>query len=61
MKDRKPNRLKGYDYTQDGYYYVTTCVKNRKNYFGEIINDEMIIAISSEKDMEEFDRIIDRI
>lgn len=35
MKNRKRNRLIEYDYSSDGYYFITTCVKNRKNYFGE--------------------------
>ena len=26
---RKPNRLKGYDYSQNGAYFITICVKNR--------------------------------
>lgn len=43
MKNRKTNRLKGYDYSQDGFYFITTCVKNRRNYFGEIINNEIIL------------------
>lgn len=27
---RKPNRLKEYDYSQNGAYFVTMCVKNRQ-------------------------------
>ena len=34
------NRLAGYDYGQNGFYFVTICTKNREHYFGEIINDE---------------------
>jgi hypothetical protein len=30
------NRLQGYDYGANGYYYVTICTKNRVHYFGEI-------------------------
>ena len=26
---RKPNRLKGYDYRQKGYYFITICTKDR--------------------------------
>ncbi|MCK5122577.1 MAG: transposase [Candidatus Pacebacteria bacterium] len=36
-------RLKDYDYSQDGYYFVTICVKNKTEYFGEIINGKMIL------------------
>jgi len=38
---RKPNRLKNYDYSQSGSYFVTICTKNNECLFGEIINGEM--------------------
>ena len=43
FKSRKQNRLNNYDYSSNGYYYVTICVYNREYIFGEIINDEMIL------------------
>lgn len=30
------NRLKSFDYSSPGYYFVTICTKEQKNYFGEI-------------------------
>jgi len=42
-RKRKINRLQNYDYSQNGYYFVTICEKNRKEFFGEITNDEMIL------------------
>jgi len=39
---RKSIRLKGYDYSQEGLYFITICVKNRKCLFGNIVDDEMI-------------------
>jgi len=41
MKDRKLNRLKAYDYSKSGYYFVTICVHNRMEWFGEVENEEM--------------------
>ena len=41
---RKHIRLKNYDYSLTGYYYVTICSKNRKNIFGEIINNKNIVG-----------------
>ena len=38
---RKSNRLKGYDYSDPGYYFVTLCAKNRKYFFGEISEKRM--------------------
>jgi len=43
MKNRKNNRLKEYDYSNTGWYFVTICTHNKINYFGEIINGEMIL------------------
>lgn len=43
LHNRKPNRLKGYDYSQQGYYFVTICTKNMIEYFGTIHNNNMII------------------
>ena len=40
---RKPLRLKNYDYSQNWFYFVTICTKARENHFGEIINWEMIL------------------
>ncbi len=31
LPKRKPTRLKDYDYSQDGYYFITVCTQNRKN------------------------------
>jgi REP element-mobilizing transposase RayT len=33
---RKPNRLKGYDYSRNGAYFVTICTKNREKLFGSV-------------------------
>ncbi|MCK4693314.1 MAG: hypothetical protein KAT23_06765, partial [Anaerolineales bacterium] len=34
-------RLKGYDYSQPGAYFITICTRNRKYLFGQVINGEM--------------------
>jgi putative transposase len=36
MKDRKANRLKGYDYSRDNLYFVTSCVKDMVCCFGVV-------------------------
>jgi REP element-mobilizing transposase RayT len=33
--------MKGYNYSLDGMYFITICVKNRKEYFGRIKNNKM--------------------
>ena len=39
--ERKNPRLKDYDYTLSGYYFITICTKEKKHYFGEIANEIM--------------------
>ena len=34
LPDRKLHRLKNYDYSQNGYYHITICTKNRQNLLG---------------------------
>ena len=37
-------RLKNWDYGSNGYYFITICTHNRKNYFGVINNNEMVLS-----------------
>ncbi len=39
---RRSIRLRGYDYSEQGAYFVTICTQNRENLFGEVVNGEMI-------------------
>jgi len=41
---RKLNRLKGYDYSQNGFYFITICTKNRNKFFGEITGAKMELS-----------------
>ena len=36
-------RLKGWDYSWPGYYFVTICVKNRICHFGEVVDCKMVL------------------
>jgi putative transposase len=38
---RRSVRLKGYDYSQEGLYFVTICTQNRECLFGDIANGKM--------------------
>jgi len=38
---RRSIRLKGYDYTQPGYHFITICVQDRRYLFGQISNGKM--------------------
>jgi len=39
---RRSVRLKGYDYSSNGAYFVTICTERRERLFGGITNDEMM-------------------
>ena len=41
LNKRRVLRLKDYDYSEPGAYFVTICTQNRKHLFGEIANGEM--------------------
>ena len=40
---RRSIRLKDYDYSQSGMYFVTICVQNRQCLFGQITNGKIIL------------------
>jgi putative transposase len=40
---RRSIRLKKYDYSREGLYYITLCVKDRFHLFGQIINEQMAL------------------
>ena len=42
-KHRRSIRLKGYDYSSAGAYFVTVCTQNRECLFGEVVDEEMSI------------------
>jgi putative transposase len=46
--DRRSIRLKDYDYSQHGAYFVTICTKNGKCLFGEIVASTMRLNQSGE-------------
>ena len=43
IHNRRSIRLKGYDYTKAGLYFITLVCKNRAQLFGKIINKKMIL------------------
>ena len=43
IHNRRNIRLKGYDYSQSGLYFITICCHERISRFGEIVNGEMVL------------------
>jgi REP element-mobilizing transposase RayT len=37
-------RLKGWDYSNTGLYYITICTYGMKKFFGEIVNGNVILS-----------------
>ena len=44
LPNRKPNRLAGFDYGQNGAYFITICVKNRQNLLSDVVGDDAHIV-----------------
>jgi len=40
---RRSTRLKGYDYSREGLYFITICTQNKESLFGQITDHEMIL------------------
>jgi len=40
---RKIIRLKGYNYSQPGAYFITVCTKDRMHLYGEVDGEEMLV------------------
>ena len=40
---RRSIRLKGYDYSSAGAYFVTVCTKDRRCLFGEVVDGQMML------------------
>ena len=41
LHHRRPIRLKGYDYSQAGAYYVTICTQSKRCVLGHVVDDAM--------------------
>jgi putative transposase len=41
---RRTIRLRGYDYTQPGAYFITICAHQQAHVFGEIVDGEMKLS-----------------
>lgn len=57
---RRSVRLKGYDYTQSGAYFVTICAQHRECLFGEIQHGEMVLNDAGRMVQAEWERLPQR-
>ncbi len=56
---RRSIRLKDYDYSQAGAYFVTICTHNKECIFGNVVNGEMVLNKCGKVVQEELDRSAD--
>lgn len=57
---RRSVRLRGYDYAQEGMYFITICTKNMIHFFGEVENEEMKLNDFGEIAHREWEKIPER-
>ena len=43
LPQRKHTRLKNYDYSKNGYYFITICTKDKKPILGKIVGRDALI------------------
>jgi putative transposase len=43
---RRSIRLKGYDYSQPGWYFVTICTQHRALLFGQVLQGSMVLSVA---------------
>jgi putative transposase len=55
FRQRKSPRLKNYDYSQSGAYFVTICTEGRQHLFGEVENSAMQISQTGQLCIEHWD------
>jgi REP element-mobilizing transposase RayT len=44
LHHRRSIRLRGYDYSQQGAYFITLCLQNRRHLFGRVHNKTMLLS-----------------
>jgi putative transposase len=57
---RKSTRLKNFDYSSAGAYFVTICAFQRECIFGEITKGEMILSSAGEHMLEVWEGLLSR-
>jgi hypothetical protein len=53
-------RLKGYDYSQAGAYFITLCTQDRAGLFGKVVNGEMRLNDAGRMVLAEYSRLTER-
>ncbi len=57
---RRPLRLRGFDYSREGAYFVTICTRNRECQFGEVVDGRMRLGEAGQVIQAVWDRLSER-
>ena len=57
---RRSIRLKGYDYSQAGAYFVTICTNDGQNHLGDVVDGAMIPSDAGLMVLEVWDEVMER-
>jgi putative transposase len=57
---RKSIRLKGYDYSSEGLYFITICCQDRVCRFGDVLDGKMILNEFGQIANDEWIKLVDR-
>ena len=60
LHHRRSIRLKGYDYSQAGMYFITMCVQKHICLFGKIVDNEMILNENGQIAYNEWTKLSER-
>ena len=44
MANHKRIRLECWDYSWEGFYFITICIKDRASLFGEVTNERVVLS-----------------
>lgn len=44
LPQRKTNRYYWHNYSQQGNYFITLCTKDRRHYFGQVLDEKMYLS-----------------
>ena len=59
MDKRKTNRIKDYDYSQNGAYFITICAKNHAQIFGKIPDADAVGAVCGRPILSQTGRVVE--
>ena len=60
LPQRRPLRLRGYDYSGSGAYFITVCTQDRVALFGEIVDGEMRLNAAGQMVLEIWESLPER-